>query len=107
MKTTRMRRKRCNAAFCFASNGGGPVSCTDFSASRWMKMMRRKRCRSSPASQVMVAVSVVHQFFSFEEDEDDVLLHIHVLENKVTMIAFKEKRKKMITIFFLSINIEL
>lgn len=52
------------------------------------------------ASQVMEAIGVARLFFSFEEGEDDALRHVRALENKVTAIAFKEKKQKVITDYF-------
>lgn len=52
------------------------------------------------ASQVMEAIGVARLFFNFGEGEDDALRHDRALENKVTAIAFKEKKQKVITDYF-------
>lgn len=52
------------------------------------------------ASQVIETIGVARLFFSFEGGEDDALRHVRALENKVTAIAFKEKKQKVITDYF-------
>ncbi|KAK8764212.1 hypothetical protein V5799_033180 [Amblyomma americanum] len=49
------------------------------------------------AAEVMGALNVARLFFSFEEEEEDCLRRICVLEDRVTTVALREKKQKMIT----------
>ncbi|XP_077524980.1 uncharacterized protein LOC144136487 [Amblyomma americanum] len=49
------------------------------------------------AAEVMGALNVARLFFSFEEGEEDSLRRIRALEDRVTTVALREKKQKMIT----------
>ncbi|KAK8783700.1 hypothetical protein V5799_009931 [Amblyomma americanum] len=49
------------------------------------------------AAEVMGALNVSRLFFSFEEGEEDSLRRIRALEDRVTTVALREKKQKMIT----------
>lgn len=52
------------------------------------------------AAEVMGALNVARLFFSFEEGEEDSLRRIRMLEDRVSTVALREKKQKMITDFF-------
>ncbi|XP_077514515.1 uncharacterized protein LOC144125189 [Amblyomma americanum] len=52
------------------------------------------------AAGVMGALNAARLFFSFEEGEEDSLHRIRALEDRVTIVALREKKQKMITAFF-------
>ncbi|XP_077494382.1 uncharacterized protein LOC144105043 [Amblyomma americanum] len=49
------------------------------------------------AAEVMGALNAACLFFSFEEGEEDSLRRIRALEDRVTTVALREKKQKMIT----------
>ncbi|KAH7939384.1 hypothetical protein HPB52_011693 [Rhipicephalus sanguineus] len=52
------------------------------------------------ASTVMEALNVARLFFSFEEGEEDSLRHVRALEQRAAAVAFREKKRMVITDFF-------